>query len=35
VHTIQHMPPPDVRNAEHSMQAITTQRSAGRREKIA
>ncbi len=35
VHTIQKMPPPDVRNAEHSMQAITTQRSAGRREKIA
>jgi dihydroorotase len=35
VHTIQHMPPPDVRNAEHSMQAITAQRSAGRREKIA
>jgi dihydroorotase len=34
VHTIQKMPPPDVRNAEHSMQAIT-QRSAGRREKIA
>jgi dihydroorotase len=32
VHTIQHMPPPDVRNAEHSMHAITTQRSAGRRE---
>jgi dihydroorotase len=35
VHTIQKMPLPDVRNAEHSMQAITTQRSAGRREKIA
>jgi dihydroorotase len=35
VHIIQKMPPPDVRNAEHSMQAITTQRSAGRREKIA
>jgi dihydroorotase len=34
VHTIQKMPPPKVRNAEHSMQAIT-QRSAGRREKIA
>jgi dihydroorotase len=34
VHIIQKMPPPDVRNAEHSMQAIT-QRSAGRREKIA
>jgi len=35
VHIIQKMPPPNVRNAEHSMQAITTQRSAGRREKIA
>ncbi|MDO9413920.1 MAG: allantoinase AllB [Pseudolabrys sp.] len=32
VHTIQHMPPPQVRNAEHTMQAITTQCSAGRRE---
>lgn len=36
VHTIQHMPPPDVRNAEHTMQAITTERQnstvAGRRE---
>jgi dihydroorotase len=35
VHTIQKMPLPDVRNAEHSMQAITTQRSVGRRGKIA
>jgi dihydroorotase len=35
VHTIQQMPAPQVRNAEHSMQAITAQRSAGRREKIA
>ena len=36
VHAIQQMPPPQVRNAEHTMQAITTQRqdstSAGRRE---
>jgi dihydroorotase len=35
VHVIQDMPPPDVRNAEHTMQAITAQRSAGRRDKIA
>ncbi len=33
VHTIQNMPPAKVRNAETTMQAITTQRSAGRREK--
>ena len=36
VHTIQQMPAPQIRNAEHTMQAITTQRqastSAGRRE---
>jgi dihydroorotase len=32
VHTIQNMPPPDVRNGETTMQAITAQRSAGRRE---
>jgi dihydroorotase len=35
VHTLQKMPPAAVRNAETTMQAITTQRSAGRREKIA
>ena len=35
VHTIQKMPPAVVRNGETTMQAITTQRSAGRREKIA
>jgi len=35
VHTIQNMPPAAVRNADTTMQAITTQRSAGRREKIA
>src|SRR5476651_974657 len=35
VHTIQKMPPAAVRNGETTMQAITTQRSAGRREKIA
>jgi dihydroorotase len=35
VHTIQQMSAPQVRNAEHSMQAIATQRSAGRSEKIA
>ena len=34
VHTIQNMPPAKVRNAETTMQAITTQRSAGRREKF-
>ncbi len=32
VHTIQQMPAPQIRNAEHTMQAITAQRSAGRRE---
>jgi dihydroorotase len=35
IHTIQKMPPAAVRNAETTMQAITTRRSAGRREKIA
>lgn len=35
VHAIQNMPAPQVRNAEHSMQAITTQRSAGRRDQMA
>jgi dihydroorotase len=35
VHPIQKMPLPVVRNSETTMQAITAQRSAGRREKIA
>ncbi|HEY0224149.1 MAG TPA: allantoinase AllB [Pseudolabrys sp.] len=35
VHKIQNMPPAAVRNAETTMQAITAQRSAGRREKVA
>jgi dihydroorotase len=35
VHTIQKMPPAAVSNGETTMKAITTQRSAGRREKIA
>jgi dihydroorotase len=35
VHTIQNMPPAAVRNGDTTMKAITTQRSAGRREKVA
>jgi dihydroorotase len=35
VHAIQNMPPAAVRNGETTMKAITTQRSAGRREKVA